>query len=195
MLKHFVEVLFSMSSSLKVKIHYFYFNLKASQSPANKLLYGCTIDFTFTRPDLKGLWDCPWIPNLCATNPQPIKSTSTLFCKLARLFTQQDLPPFILRTTGQSGRWQPSDSIQMEMKWWSEVEWFCLSKTAWLAGWLTDCRVWILAVLYNAGKFTAGLASDELLLITQNNVHHTASRGTHCNTTHYLNIHIGLLWL
>ena len=39
------------------------------------------------------------------------------FCKLERLFTQQDLSlPFILRTTGQSRRWQPSDNIHMEMK-------------------------------------------------------------------------------
>lgn len=106
----------SVSSIHKVKIHDSYFHNKTFQGPANKLLYGCTIDFTFTRPDLKGLWDCPWIPkSVC--NSQSVKLTSTPFCKLARLFTQQDLfLPFILQTTGQSGRWQPSDSIQMEMK-------------------------------------------------------------------------------
>lgn len=148
MLKHFVEVLFSMSSSLKVKIHYFYFNLKASQSPANKLLYGCTIDFTFTRPDLKGLRDCPWIPNLCATNPQSVKSTATLFCKLARLFTQQDLPPFILQTTVQANLAADSPVIAYRWKWSGVVEWngsVCQAQQGRLAG----CGVWVLAVLYN----------------------------------------------
>jgi len=117
-----------VSSIHKVKIHDSYFHNKAFLGPANKLLYGCTIDFTFTRPDLRGLWDCQWIPkSVCYS--QSVKLTSSLFCKLARLFTQQDLSlPFILETTGQSGRWQPSDSIQMEMKASGE-EWCCLSNT------------------------------------------------------------------
>lgn len=106
---------FSVSSIRKGKIHDSYFHNKASQSPANKLLYGCTIDFTFTRPDLKGLWDCPWIPNLCATHSlsswHPLSSVNWQDYSLNRISL-----PFILRTTGQSGRWQPSDSIQMEMK-------------------------------------------------------------------------------
>ncbi len=99
----------------EVKIHDSYFHNKAFQGPANKLLYGCTIDFTFTRPDLKGLWDCPWIPNLCATHSlsswHPLSSVNWQDYSLNRISL-----PFILRTTGQSGRWQPSDSIQMEMK-------------------------------------------------------------------------------
>lgn len=104
-----------MSSIHKVKIHDSYFHNKAFQGPANKLLYGCTIDFTFTRPDLKGLWDCPWIPNLCATHSlsswHPLPSVNWQDYSLNRISL-----PFILQTTGQSGRWQPSDSIQMEMK-------------------------------------------------------------------------------
>lgn len=106
---------YSVCSIRKVKIHDFYSHNKASQGPANKLLYGCTIDFTFTRPDLKGLWDCPWIPNLCATlslsSWHPLPSVNWQDYSLNRISL-----PFILRTTGQSGRWQPSDSIQMEMK-------------------------------------------------------------------------------
>lgn len=104
-----------MCSIRKVKIHDSYFHNKASQGPANKLLYGCTIDFTFTRPDLKGLWDCPWIPNLCATHSlsswHPLSSVNWQDYSLNRISL-----PFIPRTTGQSGRWQPGDSIQMEMK-------------------------------------------------------------------------------
>ena len=126
----------------------FHFHLIASQSPANKLLYGCTIDFTFTRPDLKGLWDCPWIPNLCATNSQSVKSTATLFCKLARLFTQQDLPPFILQTTVQANPAADSPVIAYRWKWSGVVEWngsVCQAQQGRLAG----CRVWVLAVLYN----------------------------------------------
>ena len=106
---------YSVCSILKVKIHDSYFHNKASRGPANKLLYGCTIDFTFTRPDLKGLWDCPWIPNLCATHSlsswHPLSSVNWQDYSVNRISL-----PFILRTTGQSGRWQPSDSIQMEMK-------------------------------------------------------------------------------
>lgn len=106
---------YSVCSIRKVKIHDSYFHNKAFQGPANKLLYGCTIDFTFTRPDLKGLWDCPWIPNLCATHSlsswHPLSSVNWQDYSLNRISL-----PFILRTTGQSGRWQPSDSIQMEMK-------------------------------------------------------------------------------
>lgn len=106
---------FSVSSIREVKIHDSYFHNKASQSPANKLLYGCTIDFTFTRRDLKGLWDCPWIPNLCATHSlsswHSVSSVNSQDYSLNRISL-----PFILWTTGQSGRWQPSDSIQMEMK-------------------------------------------------------------------------------
>lgn len=106
---------YSVCSIRKVKIHDSYFHNKAFQGPANKLLYGCTIDFTFTRPDLKGLWDCPWIPNLCATHSlsswHPLSSVNWQDYSLNRIS-----PPFILWTTGQSGRWQPSDSIQMEMK-------------------------------------------------------------------------------
>lgn len=117
---------FSVSSIRKGKIHDSYFHNKAFQSPANKLLYGCTIDFTFTRPDLKGLWDCPWIPNLCATHSlsswHPLSSVNWQDYSLNRISL-----PFILRTTGQSGRWQPSDSIQMEMK--ASGEWCCLSNT------------------------------------------------------------------
>lgn len=106
---------YSVCSIRKVKIHDSYFHHKAFQGPANKLLYGCTIDFTFTRPDLKGLWDCPWIPNLCATHSlsswHPLSSVNWQDYSLNRISL-----PFIPRTTGQSGRWQPGDSIQMEMK-------------------------------------------------------------------------------
>lgn len=106
---------FSVSSIRKVRIHDSYFHNKAFQGPANKLLYGCTIDFTFTHPGLKGLWDCPWIPNLCATQClsswHPLSSVNWQDYSLNRISL-----PFILRTTGQSGRWQRSDSIQMEMK-------------------------------------------------------------------------------
>lgn len=106
---------FFVSSIHKVKIHDSYFHNKGFQGPANKLLYGCTIDFTFTRPDLKGLWDCPWIPNLCATHSlsswHPLSSVNWQDYSLNRISL-----PFILQTTGQSSRWQPSDSIQMEMK-------------------------------------------------------------------------------
>ena len=116
---------FSVSSIRKVTIHDSYFHNKTSQGPANKLLYGCTIDFTFTRPDLKGLWDCPWIPNLCATHSlsswHPLSSVNWQDYSLNRISLS-----FIPRTTGQSGRWQPSDSIQMEMKA-SGGEWCCLS--------------------------------------------------------------------
>lgn len=106
---------FSVCSIPKVTIHDFYFHNKVSQGPANKLLYGCTIDFTFTRLDLKGLWDCRWIPNLCATHSlsswHPLSSVNWQDYSLNRISL-----PFIPQTTGQSGRWQPSDSIQMEMK-------------------------------------------------------------------------------
>lgn len=104
-----------MCSIRKVKIHDSYFHNKAFQGPANKLLYGCTIDFTFTHPDLKALWDCLWIPNLCATHSlsswHSLSSVNWQDYSLNRISL-----PFIPRTTGQSGRWQPSDSIQMEMK-------------------------------------------------------------------------------
>lgn len=106
---------FSVSSICREKIRDSYFHNKAFQSPVNKLLYGCTIDFTFTRPDLKGLWDCPWIPNLCATHSlsswHQLSSVNWQDYSLNRISLS-----FILRTTGQSGRWQPSDSIQMEMR-------------------------------------------------------------------------------
>lgn len=124
---------FSVSSIRREKIHDSYFHNKAFRSPANKLLYGCTIDFTFTRPDLKGLRDCPWIPNMCATQSlsswHPLSSVNWPDYSLNRISL-----PFILRTTGQSGRWQPSDSIQMEMRA-SGGEWCCLSNAG------ESCRV------------------------------------------------------
>lgn len=120
-------VLYSVCSIRKVQIHDSYFHNKAFQSPANKLLYGCTIDFTFTCPDLKRLWDCPWIPNLCATQSlsswHPLSSVNWQDYSLNRISL-----PFIPWTTGQSGRWQPSDSIQMEMK--ASEERCSLSNTA-----------------------------------------------------------------
>lgn len=104
-----------MRSIRELKIHDSYFHNKAFQGPANKPLYGCTIDFTFTHPDLKALWDCPWIPNLCATHSlsswHSLSSVNWQDYSLNRISL-----PFIPRTTGQSGHWQPSDSIQMEMK-------------------------------------------------------------------------------
>lgn len=49
-------------------------------------------------------------PRLCQAD------TSSSLCKLPRLFTQQDLSPFIRWTAGQSVCWQPCDSIQMEIR-------------------------------------------------------------------------------
>lgn len=84
----------------------------ASESHTNNLWHGCTIDFTFTRPNLKIVCESS---NLCATRLCQADSSSSL-CKLLRLFPRQDLAPFIRWTAGQSVCWQPCDSIQMEIR-------------------------------------------------------------------------------
>lgn len=118
------------------------------RGPANKLLYGCTIDFTFTRPLFKRLWDCPWIPNLCAAHSlsswHPLSSVNWRDYSLNRIAL-----PFIPWTTGQSGRWQAGDSIQMEMK--ASGEWCCLSNTGesfWVKGVPADLPNWVLHFTY-----------------------------------------------
>lgn len=147
-----------MCSIRKVKIHDFYFQgEKAFRGPANKLLYGCTIDFTFTRPLFKRLWDCPWIPNLCAAHSlsswHPLSSVNWRDYSLNRIAL-----PFIPWTTGQSGRWQPGDSIQMEMK--ANGEWCCLSNTGesfWVKGVPADLPNWVLQLpLHLVGDFSTG---------------------------------------
>lgn len=128
---------------------------KAFRGPANKLLYGCTIDFTFTRPLFKRLWDCPWIPNLCAAHSlsswHPLSSVNWRDYSLNRIAL-----PFIPWTTGQSGRWQPGDSIQMEMK--ASREWCCLSNTGesfWVKGVPADLPNWVLRLpLHLVGDFS-----------------------------------------
>lgn len=128
---------------------------KAFRGPANKLLYGCTIDFTFTRPLFKRLWDCPRIPNLCAAHSlsswHPLSSVNCRDYSLNRIAL-----PFIPWTTGQSGRWQPGDSIQMEMK--ASGEWCCLSNTGesfWAEGVPADLPNWVLQLpLHLVGDFS-----------------------------------------
>lgn len=128
---------------------------KAFWGPANKPLYGCTIDFTFTRPLFKRLWDCPWIPNLCAAHSlsswHPLSSVNWRDYSLNRIAL-----PFIPWTTGQSGRWQPGDSIQMEMK--ASREWCCLSNTResfWFKGVPLDLPNWVLRLsLHLVGDFS-----------------------------------------
>lgn len=70
---------------------------------------------------------------------QSVKLTSTLFCKLARLFTQQDLPPF---HPANYRPIRPADSqvIAYRWKWRRAGEWCCLSTTGesfWVQG--VDC--------------------------------------------------------